>query len=35
MIRVGHNYVTSNLATAGYGDNVDKSQASYQDHNGE
>jgi hypothetical protein len=35
MIRVGDNYVTSKLATAGYGDNVDKQQAAYQDHGDE
>ena len=32
MIRVGDNYVTSKLATAGYGENVDKQQAQYQSH---
>ena len=32
MIRVGDNYVTSNLATAEYGENSDKQQAAYQDH---
>ena len=32
MIRVGDNYVTSNLATAEYGENTDKKQASYQPH---
>lgn len=29
MIRVGDGYVTSNLATAGYGENSDKQQATY------
>lgn len=33
MIRVGDNYVTSKLATAGYGENADLKQAEYQDHN--
>jgi len=32
MIRVGDNYVTSKLATAEYGENSDKNQASYQQH---
>ena len=32
MIRVGDNYVTSDLATAKYGENSDKKQASYQPH---
>ena len=32
LIRVGDNYVTSKLATAEYGENADKQQASYQPH---
>jgi len=32
MIRVGDNYVTSDLATAKYGENSDKQQAAYQPH---
>ena len=35
MIKCGDNYVTSQLATAGYGENSDKEQASYQDHSPE
>ena len=33
MIKVGDNYVTSKLATAGYGENVNLEQAAYQNHN--
>ena len=32
MIKCGDNYVTSKLATAEYGENANKAQASYQDH---
>ena len=35
MIKCGDNYVTSKLATAGYGENADKEQADYQDHSPE
>ena len=35
MIKCGDNYVTSKLATAGYGENADKEQAAYQDHSPE
>jgi hypothetical protein len=32
MIRKGDNYVTTDLATAKYGENTDKNQAAYQPH---
>lgn len=35
MIKCGDNYVTSKLATAKYGQNADKQQASYQSHDSE
>lgn len=35
MIKCGDNYVTSRLATAGYGENSNVEQAEYQDHSPE